>query len=695
MRHALVGFVPWIVFWSLSAPGLWTPAILGALLVAAMLVSWRWVTRHDVKSMEVVTLGYFAVHTILTVALGLPLLKTYGPLANSLVLAGMAWGTLLAGSPFTYEYAREDWPRALWSDPIFRRTNQIITTVWGVIFLINAGLGALSLTPWAEPVELLPHMMITNSFIGLGLVFSSLFSKWFPQYALQQSINAREPYKWPPPRFDQRPTEANAHDVIVIGAGIGGLTAAALLAKRGLKVAVFEQHFLAGGYCTAWERGVRQKDGSRLRYVFDAGVHDVSGLGVRGPVRNLMRQLEIEEEIDWKRMDHEYYIDGIHLRVPRDPQLFAAKLGEFFPAEATAIQAFFGEMQRVYCELYADVETTGGVPTPPRTAAAMLAYPAAHPHAYRWRERPFGAMLDSYFQDTRLKRFLSTLTSYLTDDATQLTVGAMAPIFGFYFEGGYYPGGSSQRFADALVAVIEAHGGKVHLQTPVKRIVLENGCATGVALAKDGEFHAAKALISNADLKQTFFELVDHTVLPVHFTRQIAAAKPSTSAFMVFLGVDFIPDIAPIAMVDTVGVMTPSNVDATLAPSGHAAITLIQLIPQPDVAGWDRETPGYSARKRAYADAMITQAEKLIPNLREHILYRQEAGPYTFARYAWTTNGSIYGITWDSPRPPLKSPVPGLYLAGANVFPGPGIEAVVISGTLAADAIYTIEPHRG
>jgi phytoene dehydrogenase-like protein/uncharacterized membrane protein len=684
-KHVLIGFLPWIVFWSLSGPGLWTPAIFGALLAAAGLVAWRWIKRRDVKTLEAVSLGYFAAHTLVTLALGLPFFKDYGPVLNSLVLAGMAWGTLLAGSPFTYQYAREDWPRELWDAPLFRLTNQIITAVWGVIFLVNSGLGALSLT--LPHLSILLNAVVANVLVGLGIAYSSLFPRWFPNFALQRTIDAREPYQWPAPQFDGRLAAGNEHDVIVIGSGMGGLTAAALLAKRGLKVAVFEQHFLAGGYCTSWERCVL-RNGSRLRYVFDAGVHDVSGLGEHGPVRTMMRQLDIEEEVDWKRMDHEYDVDGIHLRIPRAPDRFAAELGKLFPAEREAVKAFFDEMRLVYREMYADVEKTGGVPAAPRTVEEMLAYPAAHPHAYKWMDRPFGEMLDTYFQEARLKRFLSALTGYLTDDPVLLTVGAMAPIFGYYFDGGYYPGGGSGKLADALVAVIEAHGGQVHLRTPVKRIVIENGRAAGVELAKSGDIHRAQALVSNADLKRTFSELVGREHLPAKFARQIEALKPSASAFMVFLGVDFIPDVEPIAMVGDIGIMVPSKADDSLAPKGHASVTLIKLIPQREAADWDRKAPGYNARKRAYADDMIAQAETLIPGLSEHIVYRQEASPRTFERYAWTASGSIYGPTWDSPRPPLKSPIPGLYLAGSGVFPGPGIEAVVISGALAAEAIY-------
>jgi hypothetical protein len=116
--------------------------------------------------------------------------------------------------------------------------------------------------------------------------------------------------------------------------------------------------------------------------------------------------------------------------VPEAAADFAPALGERFPAERGGLDTFFAEMGAVYRELYADVRLTGGMPCPPRTVEAMLAYPPAHPHAFRWMNVPFGAMLDTYVHDPRLKGFLSTLTGYLSDTPEALTVGAMAPIFG-------------------------------------------------------------------------------------------------------------------------------------------------------------------------------------------------------------------------------------------------------------------------
>src|SRR5512139_1468367 len=167
MLQVLLGFGPWIIFWSFSGPGLWTPGVLGALIGAGVLVTWRYTRRHIVKTMEVVTLSYFAAHAIVTVGLGLDFFKHYGPVLNNLTLAGMAWGTLLAGSPFTYQYAKEDWPKETWDNPLFVLTNRIITGVWGAIFLVNSGLGALSLS--MPQMQVVLNAVVAHGLVGCGI----------------------------------------------------------------------------------------------------------------------------------------------------------------------------------------------------------------------------------------------------------------------------------------------------------------------------------------------------------------------------------------------------------------------------------------------------------------------------------------------------------------------------------------------
>lgn len=533
--------------------------------------------------------------------------------------------------------------------------------------------------------------------VVLGLAAAVLLFLWLRRWGVGQYLAQREEYRWAAPVFStHRPAAPTQHDIIVIGSGIGGLTAGALLAQRGLKVAVFEQHFLAGGFCTSWERIVR-RGSERWRYVFDAGVHDISGLGDRGSVRNVLRRLGVEDRLDWRRVGHEYHLPGSHIKIPEGADGFADALAEKFPAERAAIRAFFTRMRAVYREMYADVEKTGGVPRPPDNVDDLIAWPGAHPHAFRWMHVPFNKMLNRHFRSARLKEFLSVLTGYLGDDARALTVGAMAPIFGYYFDGGYYPAGGTQELADVLVGVIEEHGGRVHLRAPVGRILIGQQRATGVELA-NGEQHGAHAVISNADMRRTFFDLVGREHLPADFAARVEGSQASTSAFMVFLGVDFVPDIEPLVTVRAdensfVAICTPSRVDASLAPPGHSSIALITLIPQGEAPSWDRRAPDYRARKRARGDAMIELAERVVPGLRGRIVFREDGSPATMGRYAWTSAGSIYGPAQGQWHPQMKTPLERLYVAGANTFCG-GIEAVMISGALTADAISPTSPRN-
>ena len=267
----------------------------------------------------------------------------------------------------------------------------------------------------------------------------------------------------------------------------------------------------------------------------------------------------------------------------------------------------------------------------------------------------------------------------------------MAPIFGYYFNGGYYPEGGSQRLADVLVEALEENGGRITYKKGVQRILSDKDGVKGVEL-DDGTQINAPIVISNADLHRTVNHLLEDDALPADFLQQHGRLESSTSAFAVQLGLDYTPDASMLTFLRSekgleLGIAIPSIVDPERAHEGCASVELLSFIPADEVGEWNRDDDGYRQKKHAYGNKMIAEAEKLFPGLTSHIVFREDATPATFERYVGVNAGAIYGPALTANRPPMKIPVPGLMLAGSGVFPGAGIEAVTISGVLAADEI--------
>jgi phytoene dehydrogenase-like protein len=123
---------------------------------------------------------------------------------------------------------------------------------------------------------------------------------------------------------------------------------------------------------------------------------------------------------------------------------------------------------------------------------------------------------------------MRSLIGYITDRPETLTVADMVPLYGYYFHGGYYPEGGSGRLAAVLADVVRRRGGSVRLRSPVRRILVERGRAAGIELAS-GERLEAAAVVSNADYKRSFLELVDAVHLDSAFRDTVERTKPASS----------------------------------------------------------------------------------------------------------------------------------------------------------------------
>jgi all-trans-retinol 13,14-reductase len=686
--------IPFAVFWALLGAHHADWAIWSGLGLSLAGNSWRaW--RRDLVVLEAGGLILFALMTLAH------LISADWAAANALWLSFVGLGAIsllsvTVGRPWTADYSRAAYP-ANAATPQFRIINAAVTGLWGVLFIV------LGLCRWSGVSE-----WVTAGIVVAGALISIFGPRTAIRYSLRRLHAARESFDWQAPSFphhDEKHPDLKGSgldcDVAVIGAGIGGLTAAALLGDAGLKVKLFDHHVMAGGFCHSYLRKAHH-DNKPVVYRFDAGPHDFSGVWPGGPISGVLQRLGVADRIQWKRVNHSYRLGDRGIDVPDDWREYVGVLCQAFPGSAEGISSLFETIHAIFEDMYSTGRDRSGIPGMPETIEALLAFPKDHPQAFRWMDEPFDTLVASHLSDPDAISLINALSGYLGDGGERLTCAQMVPIFGYYFKGGHYPLGGSGRLADVLVEAIEERGGEVHLKAKVSRILVEQGRAAGVVLG-DGRIIRAGAVVSNADIKRTFTELVDPDVLPPAFRDRIAAAEPANSAFSVHLGLDFDPDMRPATHVPPsaggagVGLAMMSKLDPSAAPAGHSTLMLISILPYASARQWFppegsdewkdwRRSADYEARKQKLGDDMIAAAETVIPGLRQHIVYRTDASPVTYARYDWASAGAIYGVSRAGRLKGSKSPLPNLVIAGGGNA-GAGVEAVVISGAEAAEAL--------
>jgi all-trans-retinol 13,14-reductase len=485
-------------------------------------------------------------------------------------------------------------------------------------------------------------------------------------------------------------------DVAVVGGGIGGLVAAALLAKAGAKVLLAEQHVVPGGYCHSWVRRVRHKNAVR-QFRFDAGPVDISGVHRGGTLACLLDHLGVADQLTWRRLEHTYLVGSALIDVDHDWRAFVRRLSALYPMHAEGIQAFFEAMKTIYDALFSFSPSAADARRPPQNEREWNLFRTKFPMADYWRTCPIKDFVATFVSSGVVQGVLLFLSYYVGDEYSAITVNQMANIFGFYFHGGYYPVGGTGALADALVTSIRQNGGTVLLKAPVHRIRVENGRATGIDLANGIQVEAG-SVVSNADLRGTFTTLIEPTLLPDAFRAAIAKNEPTCSGFTVFLGLDYVPDVRSYTVNASNGKLNfsfhvPTRIDPSAAPEGYSVFEVRTLLPNKGMHNWFptsmslkewRRAPEYAARKRYHGERLLNLVEKVVPGLREHIVYRSDASPVTYARYSKTTYGALYGF--EKRLVGSETPIQGLYLAGCSNTVA-GIEAAAISGGQAAQTI--------
>jgi len=495
-------------------------------------------------------------------------------------------------------------------------------------------------------------------------------------------------------------------DAVVIGSGMGGLAAAAALARSGRSVLVLEQHSQLGGLTQTFRRG---------EYSFAPGVHYIGGVGdAPGPEGQFGRLLHrfAGEELRFASVGSPYDIirlPGYEFPIEAPLAAYRARLEAEFPEDGAVIRRYFAacaEAQRSGAALF------GGAALPAPLAAVVRWL-----NAGRMRRvlEPSAADMVCCARDPRLAAVLTSRWADYGVPPERAPFAVHALVTGSYYAGAYYPVGGPAKFAQAFARSIRADGGELRADSRVAEIRVEGGRAAGVRLEK-GESIDAATVVSAMGAHNTVSALpvnvapewreslsrfgtgLSYIALYVGFRGDIRARGATAANVWVHESEDIGRIWERPADEDAPGIFVsfPSLKDAAHGDPQHHTAEVVAACRWDPFAAWSGSSPGrrpeeYEATKAWITERLLAQFKRHFPALAPLVDFHELSTPLSQASYVGADRGAMYGIEMSAAR--LRSgalrartPVPGLYLAGQDAA-SMGVQGAFMGGFMAAAAI--------
>lgn len=498
-------------------------------------------------------------------------------------------------------------------------------------------------------------------------------------------------------------------DAVVIGSGMGGMSAAAALSKVGRKVLLLEQYQTLGGQTHSF---------SRNGFKWDAGVHYLSFVAPGEPERDVLDWLS-DTPIELAPMGAVFDVlhigDAEPLPISRPFEAQALDLKERFPDDAPAIDAWFDAVHHGQ-DAAVSVFQTRAMPQPFGAAVELW----KHRAITRWCGRTTAEVAAEI---TDNKDLAAAFFAQWGDHGGRPSLASFAlhslVAHSYLRCGAWYPVGGASAIAEHILPTITKAGGEARAGVKVERLLFDDGRVVGVRTSGGEDIHA-DVVVSGVGARETVDTLLPDGHEADDWAREIRSFKPSICHFSLFLGfegdveeagatkanhwlyptgeVDVVwtdaPDSAPPGMfVSFASLKDPSH---DPGPKQRHAGEVLAWTDWSVVERWADAAPGergedYAAFKAEVEARMFEQFETVFPDLAKLVVFKELATPFSTVSITGHRKGAFYGldvtperILSDALR--MKTPINGLYLAGQDVA-SPGVPGAMWGGVLCAASI--------
>ena len=485
--------------------------------------------------------------------------------------------------------------------------------------------------------------------------------------------------------------------ISIVGAGLGGLTFGALAARDGHQVEIYDKNNAPGGVVALLEH-----DG----YKFEQGPLLIGDMLEGEPIYEFLKELGIT--LDTIRADRDIIMPDYEMVTPSEykgPYWRRDKLKEFFPEESANIDRYY--------RFYDDVMHLRYLSTLPQTALNKIRLALAFLKIKKYVDMNADELTKHFFNTEKIRTlYTGILADFCADPSEAQGLAVVFTNFETAFDKRiplekkgkkYYPGycyikGGCQKIPEALAEYIEAHGGKIHYNTIVEKVIIDDKTVKGIRL-ENGDIIESDMVVGCGGGRDFFLDTVGAEHLDDDYLNILNTFRPMEAVFMLHLGVDIDPmkymrsalsycygmyDLHEATVKLRTGIyhegydgyllFVPSHHAPEFAPEGKHCLTIYTVAPDTLADG------SWEEKKEEYAKTLISLAEKQIPELSKHITTMKIMTAVDYREYTHMKKCSFGGVVpiWNQQNPTHVTPVNNLYFVGQQSENAGGLANVIM-----------------